>query len=103
LNKAILIFTLTVSPILAESGWYLANTCESIKEFKMESPLDFISEYRCKPNNGKGIEVSSDLGMLSFDCTNSELSGYMNVVFGKERCLLVKKTTEKRIKNKGVR
>ena len=66
----------------------------------MKSPLDLISEYGCKPNIGKHIEVSAEMGLLAFDCRESDLKGYMNLIFGKENCLKIKKATEKRIKDK---
>ena len=96
----VLFTILLTSSLFAQDGWYLGNTCESIKEFQMKSPLDLISEWGCKPNIGNHIEVSADNGLLAFDCTNSELSGYMNLIFGKERCLSIKQATEKRIKGR---
>lgn len=92
-----LLFSLS---LFGESGWYLGNTCESIKEFHMKTPLDFISEYGCKPNVGNNIEVSAEMGLLAFDCRNTDLKGYMNLVFGKENCLKIKNSTEKRMDNK---
>ena len=91
------VFLLTLS-LFAQDGWYLGNTCESIKKFDMKTPLDLISVYGCKPNIGNNIEVSADNGLLAFDCTNSNLKGYMNIVFGKERCLIIQQATEKRRK-----
>ena len=97
MNKLFLTILLT-SSLFAQDGWYLGNTCESIKKFDMKTPLDLISIYKCKPNIGKNIEVSADNGLLSFDCTNSELSGYMNLIHGKERCLIIQQATNKRRK-----
>ncbi len=94
--KKIIYILLLTSSLFAQDGWYLGNTCESIKKFNMKTPLDLISIYKCKPNIGKHIEVSADNGLLSFDCTNSELSGYMNLIYGKKRCLVIQKATNKR-------
>ena len=100
IKKYILILILSYSTLLAQTGWYLGNTCESIKEFDMKSPLDLISVYNCKPNNAKHVEVSADMGLLAFDCTNSDLSGYMNLIFGKQRCLKIQDLTNKKINAK---
>jgi len=101
--KKIIFFILVSTSLFAQSDWYLGNTCESIKEFKMRSPLDLVSKYGCKPNKNKYLEEASDIGLLSFDCTHSELKGYMNLIFGKENCLEIKKLTEKRMeRNNGV-
>jgi len=97
LNKTLLTILL-VSSLSAESGWYLGNTCESIKEFQMKSPLDLISEWGCKPYTTNNTEVSADMGLLAFDCRNTDLNGYMNLIFGKERCILVKDATEKKMR-----
>ena len=94
----ILVVLLFLTTLSAKNGWYLGNTCESIKRFQMKSPLDLISEWGCKPYTTNNTEVSADMGLLSFDCRNTDLNGYMNLIFGKERCILVKNTTEKRIK-----
>ncbi|NOR57625.1 MAG: hypothetical protein GQ474_03785 [Sulfurimonas sp.] len=93
--KILITISLITSSLLAQDGWYLGNTCESIKEFDMKTPLDLISVYKCKPNVGNHIEVSADNGLLAFDCTNSDLKGYMNLVFSKERCLIIKQATSK--------
>ena len=92
-------FLLTIlftSSLFAQDGWYLGNTCESIKKFGMKTPLDLISVYRCKPNISNNIEVSADDGLLAFDCTNSDLKGYINVAFSKERCLVIQQATNKK-------
>ncbi|NOR57628.1 MAG: hypothetical protein GQ474_03800 [Sulfurimonas sp.] len=98
--KLLLTISLLTTSLFAQDGWYLGNTCESIKEFQMKTPLDLISVYKCKPNVGNHIEVSADSGLLAFDCTSSELNGYMNLVFGKERCVLIKQATKNKIKGK---
>jgi len=98
--KKIIFFILVSTSLFAQNGWYLGNTCESIKKFKMRSPLDLISNYSCTPNQNKYLEEASDSGLLSFDCTHSELKGYMNLVFGKENCLDIKKLTAKRMERK---
>jgi len=59
-----------------------------------------ISEYGCKLNITSKTESSSDLGLLAFDCSDTDLKGYVNFIFGKQRCLLVKNTTEVRMKNR---
>ena len=94
--KILLTILLMLSSLFAQEGWYLGNTCQSIKEFQMKTPLDLISVYKCKPNIGKHLEVSADNGLLAFDCRDSELSGYMNLVFGKERCIAIKEATDRR-------
>jgi len=94
-----LIFLLSLS-LYGESGWYFGDNCESIKNYSLQTPLQMISEYGCKTNINKHTESSADLGMLSFDCSDTDLKGYVNLIFGKERCLLVKKTTEERMKNR---
>ena len=96
--KKIIYILLLTSSLFAQDGWYLGNTCESIKKFNMKTPLDLISIYKCKPNIGKHIEISADNGLLSFDCTNSELSGYMNLIYGKERCLVIQQATKNKRK-----
>lgn len=88
------------SSLFAQSGWYIGTTCESIKEFQMKSPLDLISNYGCQPNKSKNLEVAADMGLLSFDCTKSDLKGYMNLIFGKENCLQIKAMTDKKIKGR---
>ena len=94
--KKLALATLLVSTTLfSQSGWYLGNTCESIKEFGMKSPLDLISQYHCKPNHGEYIEIAADNGLLAFDCTKSDLKGYMNLIFGKERCILIRNKTKR--------
>jgi len=96
MHKLLFTISLLTTSLFSQDGWYLGNTCESIKEFQMKTPLDLISVYKCKPNIGKHIEVSADNGLLAFDCRGSELSGYMNLVFGKERCIAIKEATDRR-------
>ena len=94
MKKLSLLILFISTSLLAEDGWYLGNTCESIKKFNMKSSLDLISQYYCKPSQGKYIEVSADNGLLAFDCTKSDLKGYMNLIFGKERCILIRNKTK---------
>lgn len=98
--KKLLLILITSLSLFAESGWYFGDNCESIKNYQLKTPLQLISEYGCKPNIIKSTESSSDLGLLAFDCSNTDLKGYVNLIFGKQRCLLVKKTSEERMKNR---
>jgi hypothetical protein len=94
--KNIILILITSLTLYGESGWYFSDNCESIKKYSLQTPLQLISEYGCKPNMNKNTESSADMGMLAFDCSKTDLKGYMNVIFTKERCLQLKKHMEKR-------
>jgi hypothetical protein len=95
MNKTLLTISLTLSllsplPVFAGSGWYFGDNCESIKSYSLKTPLELISEYGCKPNMSKSTETSADMGMLAFDCSKTDLKGYVNLIFTKERCIQLK-------------
>jgi|SaaInl8_120m_RNA_FD_contig_21_3302413_length_706_multi_8_in_0_out_0_1 hypothetical protein len=80
-----LLFAVTASAYGGD-GWYFADNCESIKRYQMVTPLQLMSEYGCKPTINKSTESSAEMGMLAFDCSQSDLKGYINLVYTKNRC-----------------
>lgn len=56
-----------------------------------------MSEYGCKPIMDRHTEGSADMGMLAFDCSKTDLKGYINVIYTKERYILL----QQYMKNKG--
>ena len=95
MNKTLLTISLTLSLFspfhaFANTGWFFGDNCEPIKSYSMKTPLELISEYGCKPNMIKSTESSADMGMLALDCSESDLKGYVNVIFTKERCVQLK-------------
>jgi hypothetical protein len=91
------VFSILIVPFLlyAESGWYFGDNCESIKNYSLTTPLELISEYGCKPNMTEHTQSAAEMGLLAFDCSETDLQGYVNLIFGKERCLMVLKATKK--------
>lgn len=95
--KKIIIILLTTLSLFGNDGWYFSDNCESIKNYSMVTPLQLMSEYGCKPTINKSTESSADMGMLAFDCSKTDLKGYINVIYTKERCVLL----QQYMKNKG--
>jgi len=89
--KKLLLISLSTLCLYAESGWYFGDNCESIKNYQLQTPLQLISEYGCTPNITKHTESSANLGLLAFDCSGTDLKGYVNLIFGKQRCLQLQK------------
>ena len=77
--------------VYANDGWYFEDNCESIKSYQMATPLQLISEYGCKPNINKNTASSADMGMLAFDCSQSDLKGYINLIYTNKRCEQLRK------------
>jgi hypothetical protein len=96
LKKTIISLFFTLS-LFGDNGWYFSDNCESIKNYQLQTPLQLMSEYGCKPIMDRHTEGSADMGMLAFDCSKTDLKGYINVIYTKERCVLL----QQYMKNKG--